>query len=128
MRIQPERLKPILRVEFVFIACVICILLFTPHAWGQAPKKDTTKNKPDAPLEVHGTVEIGVRANDIDGDHPAKFEEARNVPNGFFIQKLKLNLDSADSPYSFRLWGTEIRERDQRNPTCIGLRTRSGLT
>nr|MBA2733230.1 MtrB/PioB family outer membrane beta-barrel protein [Acidobacteriota bacterium] len=117
MRIQPDRLKPILRVEFVFIACVISALLFTPHAWGQAPEKDKTQTPPDKTQtlpKLQGTVEIGGQIWDTQGGHPAKFEEVRDVPKGFFIQNLKLDFKSADSPYLFSLRGLEIRERDRR--------------
>ena len=43
MRIRPDRLKPILRVEFVFIACVISALLFTTHSLSQAPLYDVVQ-------------------------------------------------------------------------------------
>jgi hypothetical protein len=113
MRIQSERLKPILRVEFVFIACVISALLFTPHAWGQAPEKDKTKPKTDTP-KVKASIEVGGQVRDISGDHPAKFQETRDVPQGFFIQKLKLEYKPADSPYFLAMKGLEILQRDQR--------------
>ena len=114
MRIQPDRLKLILRVEFVFIAWVISALLFTPHVWGQASKKEKTKPKTKTPPKVHVTIEIGGPVREIDGSHPAKFQETRDVPKGFSIQKLTLDLNSADSPYFLALRGLEIRERDQR--------------
>ena len=114
MRIQPDRLKLILRVEFVFIACVISALLFTPHAWGQAPQKDKTKPKTKTPHKVHATIEIGGPVREIQGGHTAKFQETREVPKGFSIQKLRVDLNSADSPYFLALRGFEIRERDQR--------------
>lgn len=113
MRIQADRLKPILRVEFVFIACVISGLLFTPHAWGQAPEKDKTKPKTQPP-KVHATVEIGGQFRDVQGDYPAKFQETRDVPAGVVIQKLKLDFKPADSPYFFAMKGLEILQRDQR--------------
>src|SRR6267142_6062875 len=105
MRIQPDRLKPILRVEFVFIACVISVLLFTPHSMGQAPGKDTTKPKPQTSPKVQATIEVGGQFRDSSGDHPAKFQETRDVPQGFFIQKLKADWNSADSPYFLALRG-----------------------
>src|SRR5256886_2583847 len=114
MRIQPGRLKPILRVVFVFIAFVISALLFTPHVWGQASKKEKTKPKTKTPPKVHVTIEIGGPVREIDGSHTAKFQETRDVPKGFSIQKLRLDLNSADSPYFLALRGLEIRERDQR--------------
>src|SRR5438876_9036638 len=114
MRIQPDRLNLILRVEFVSIACVISALLFTPHAWGQAPQKDKTKAKTQTPHKVHATIEIGGPVREIQGGHAAKFQEVRDVPKGFSIQKLRLDLNSADSPYFLALRGLEIRERDQR--------------
>jgi len=110
MRIQPDKLKAILRVQFVFIVCAISTLVFTPHAWGQAPEKDETK--PDS--KVHATIEIGGQIREIQGGHTAKFEEVRDVPKGFFIQKLKLDFNSEGSPYFLALRGFEIRERDQR--------------
>src|SRR6267142_536935 len=112
MRIQPDRLKPILRVEFV-LACVISALLFTPHAWGQAPEKDKTKPKTETP-KVKASIEVGGQARDISGDHRAKFQETRDVPQGFFIQKLKLEYKPADSSYFLAMKGLEILQRDQR--------------
>jgi hypothetical protein len=114
MRIQRYRLKPILRVEFVFIACVISVLLFTFQVWGQAPDKDKPKRKPDTKSNIHATIDIGAELRNTSGSHPAKFQEVRDVPKGFFVQKLRLNYNSADSPYSFGLSGFEIRETDQR--------------
>src|SRR5215213_4633343 len=116
MRIQSDTLKPILHVRLVLIACAISALLFAPRAWGQTPEKDQTKT-PDVsgtPSEFKGTVEIGVQAREIQGGHPAKFEEVRDVPKGFFVQKMTLDFISADSPYSLSVRGFEIRERDQR--------------
>ena len=114
MRIQPDRLKPILRVEFVFIACVISALLFTPHARGQTPEKDEPKPKIQTATHVHATIEIAGPIREIQGGHTAKFEEVRDVPKGFSIQKLRLDFNPADSPYSLSMRGFEIRERDQR--------------
>jgi hypothetical protein len=113
MRIQPDRLKLILRVAFVFIACVISALLFTPHAWSQTPEEDKTKPKTETP-KVYATIEVGAQFRDISGDHPAKFQETRDVPEGFFIQKLRLDYDSADSPYFLSMKGLEIFELDRR--------------
>ncbi|HYR77973.1 MAG TPA: MtrB/PioB family outer membrane beta-barrel protein [Pyrinomonadaceae bacterium] len=113
MRIQPDRLKLILRAEFVFIACVISALLSTPHAWGQTPEKDKTKPKTETP-KVYATIEVGAQVRDVHGDHPAKFQEVRDVPKGFFIQKLRLDYNSADSPYFLSARGLEILQRDQR--------------
>ena len=114
MRIHPDRLNPILRVEFVFIACVISALLFTPHVQGQTQKKDNTKPKTQTRHKVHATIEIGGPIREIQGGHNAKFQETRDVPKGFSIQKLAMDFNSADSPYFLRMRGTEIRERDQR--------------
>ncbi|MBD0371403.1 MAG: MtrB/PioB family outer membrane beta-barrel protein, partial [Pyrinomonadaceae bacterium] len=112
MRIQPDRFKPLLRVEFVLIACVISALLYTPRTWGQTP--DTPPDTTQTPSKLQGTVEIGGQTRDTQGDHPAKFQEVRDVPKGFFIQKLRLDFNSADSPYFLRVRGFELRERDQR--------------
>lgn len=114
MRIQTDRLKPILHVVFVFSACVISALLFTPHAWGQEPEKDETKPKSQTPATVHASIEIGGQLRETQGGHSAKFQEVRDVPKDFFIQKLRLDFNSADSPYFLRMRGLEIHERDQR--------------
>ena len=115
MRIQSDRLKPILRVEFVFIACVISVLLFTPHVRGQAPdNKGETKKKTETPSKVTVTIEIGGQIRESRGIHAAKFQEVRDVPEGFFVQKLKLDFDSPDSPYFLKFRGREIRQSDQR--------------
>jgi hypothetical protein len=120
MRIQPDRLNPILRVVFVFIACMISALLLTPYVWGQAPDKDKKKPKKETPGTVKVTVEIGGQIREIRGRHTAKFQEVRDVPEGFFVQKLKLHFDSPDSPYFLELSGREIRQRDQRFTLNVG--------
>src|SRR5438445_13442140 len=97
MRIQPEKLKPILRVEFAFIAWVISALLFTPHAWGQAPQKDKTKPNTKTPHKVHATIEIGGPVRDIQGGHTAKLQETREVPKGFALHKLRVAPNSANA-------------------------------
>src|SRR5829696_10066210 len=102
MRNQPDTPKSILHIRLILIACAISALLFTPRAWGQAPGKDQTRPKPDVsetPSKFQGTVEIGGQVREIQGGHPAKFEEVRDVPEGFFVQKFKLDFKSADSPY-----------------------------
>lgn len=114
MRIQSDRLKLVLRGEFVFIACVLSALLFAPHAWGQAPEKDKAKPKKETPSKVTASIEVGGTLVDIEGDHPAKFQETRDVPIGFFIQKVRLDYDSPDSPYFLSARGFEILHRDQR--------------
>jgi len=109
MRVQPDKVRRILRVEF--FACLGSILLFTTQILGQTP--DKAKPKQSSP-NVQATVEVGVQAVDRVGDHDAKFEETRDVPAGFFIQKFNLNLNHADSRYFFTLRAFEILQDDQR--------------
>ncbi|HKG80933.1 MAG TPA: MtrB/PioB family outer membrane beta-barrel protein [Pyrinomonadaceae bacterium] len=59
-------------------------------------------------------VEFGGQLREVQGGHPAKFEEVRDVPKGFFVQRLQLDFNSANSPYSLAIRGYELRERDQR--------------
>ncbi|MGH9967244.1 MAG: MtrB/PioB family outer membrane beta-barrel protein [Pyrinomonadaceae bacterium] len=107
MRVQPDRLKPVLRASFATVACAMWALLFTPYACGQdKPQTETTK--------VEGTVEIGGQIRDVQGGHTAKFEEVRDVAKGLVIPKLRLSFDFGDSPYFLTVKGLEIRERDQR--------------
>jgi hypothetical protein len=80
---------------------------------GQTPDKDETKPKTQTP-NIHGTIEFGAQLRDTQGGHTAKFQEVRDVPKGIFIQNLKLDFNSADSPYWLAIRGYEIRERDQR--------------
>jgi len=118
MRMQTNRIRPIFCVGFVFIACVFSVLLSTAPVQAQTPDKPkpraTPKPKPKQPLTITGTVEIGAQLRDSQGAYTSKFEEVRDVPKGLFIQNLKLDLDSVDSPYFIRFRGLELRERDQR--------------
>jgi len=116
MRIQTDRLKPILRVQSVFIACAISALLFTPHAWSQTPEKDKAKsNTATSSRKIHGIIEVGGQAVAVQGGHTDKFEETRDVPKGFVIPKLRLEfVNSPDSPYFLGLKGFEVPETDQR--------------
>ena len=118
---RPDRLRPILRVEFAFIACLLSTFLFTPHAWGQTPPAKAPEiDKTTIPPRVKTTIEFGGQTRDTQGDHPAKFQEVRDVPKGFFVQNLKLDFNSADSPYFLSLRGFEIRQLDQRFTAEVG--------
>ena len=114
---QTDRLRRIriLCVGFVFIACVVPMLLSDPPTFGQTPEtpkpRATPKPTPKQPLGLSGTVEIGAQLRETQGAYDSKFEEARDVPKGLFIQNLKLNLDSVDSAYFVRFRGLELRER-----------------
>jgi Putative outer membrane beta-barrel porin, MtrB/PioB len=114
MRSQRNRLKLILRFKFAVIGCVISMLLFMPFSTCQAQERDKTKPQIDPPLNIHGTIEVGIPVREIEGGHPAKFQETREVPKGFSIQKLALEFNSANSPYFLSLTGTELHERDRR--------------
>lgn len=114
MSIQPERLKSILRVEFVFIAPLIAVLLITSNVWCQAPGKDESKPKNQTWKGLHGTIEMGVQFRELEGDHPAKFQETREVPKGGTMPKLRLDFNSAGSPHLLSVKGFELREDDQR--------------
>lgn len=109
MRIQPDINRRILRVEFA--ACLGLILLLTAQVVGQTSDKD--KPKATSP-NAQATVEVGAQVVDRAGDHDAKFEETRDVPTGFFIQKFTFNFNHADSPYSFRVKAFEILQDDER--------------
>jgi len=76
--------------------------------------KDDDKSKTQGPLNLRGIVEFGGQLREVQGGHPAKFEEVRDVPKGFFVQRLQLDFNSANSPYSLAIRGYELRERDQR--------------
>ncbi|MFN2501588.1 MAG: hypothetical protein ABR530_06215, partial [Pyrinomonadaceae bacterium] len=114
MRIQADRSRLILRVGSILVGCVICFLLMVPKAPAQTAAKRKAEPKPEIPLAAHGTIEVGVQARDTQGGHTAKFQELRDVPKGFFIRKLAVDIDSVDSPYSFKLRGFEIGQHDQR--------------
>ena len=118
MRIQIDRLKPMLRVEFVFIACLTSALLFTPQTMGQAPVKDDAKIETTPRIKV--TIEVGGQLRETEGSHPAKFQEVRDVPEGFFVHKLKLDYDNHDSPYFLKVRALEINQRDQRFTLDVG--------
>ena len=109
-----DKFKSNLRVTFTFISCAISLLVLSPNVLCQTSDKDETKPKTETPRRVHGTIEFGAQFTDRQGGHDAKFEEVRDVPKGIFIQNLRLNFNSAGSPYSFAIRGYELRERDQR--------------
>ena len=114
MRIKREILKSIPRVQFIVTTCIVLVLIITPHVCGQVSTKDDDKSKTQGPLNLRGIVEFGGQLREVQGGHPAKFEEVRDVPKGFFVQRLQLDFNSANSPYSLAIRGYELRERDQR--------------
>jgi hypothetical protein len=113
MIIRVNGLKRNLCVDFVFTACMVSVFLFPYQIWGQATEKTRTDSTTNSPLELSGTVEIGVQGFDIQGGHTAKFEEVRDVAKGFLVQKLKLNFGSPGSPYFLSLRGLELSETDR---------------
>src|SRR5829696_8635132 len=110
MGIQPVRITPLRRAGFTFTGGVITVLLLTPPVWGQAAEQV----KPKTPPKVRTTLVFDSQARDIVGTHPAKFQEVRDVPEGFSLEKLKLDFTSADSPRFLAFTGFEIGELDQR--------------
>ncbi|HEY2930951.1 MAG TPA: MtrB/PioB family outer membrane beta-barrel protein [Acidobacteriota bacterium] len=125
---QTDRPTPILRVDLAFLACVVSALMFT-HVWCQTQQNDTTQTqqknaeakKPPLLLQrIQASFEIGGQTRDTQGGHPAKFQEARDVPKGLYVQKLSLDFRSDDSPYFVSLRGFEIRELDQRFKVDVG--------
>jgi len=78
-----------------------------------APEKDKAKPKTET-AKVDTIIEVGGQVRDVSGDHPAKFKETRDVPQGFFIQKLKVNYNPVYSPYFLAAKGLEILQLDQR--------------
>jgi hypothetical protein len=111
-------LRRILRVE-VFV-CLLVVLFGWTQVLGQTPDKDKAKAQTENSSSFHGTVEVGAQVRDTTGDHPAKFQEVRDVPKGIFIQNLRLDFNRADSPYFLSLRGYELRERDQQVSASAG--------
>ena len=60
------------------------------------------------------SVELGAQLRNISGDHPAKFQETREVPKGLYVRNIDLKYQTLDSPSIFALKAREIRELDQR--------------
>src|SRR5262245_37072833 len=113
MRTQPDKLKSILSVKLT-LACLVSLFLFTFSAFAQTTDKDKPAATKKTPPKVHLTIELGGQIREVQGGHNAKFQELRDVVKGFTIPRLTLSLNSANSPYSLKFKGTEIRERDQR--------------
>jgi hypothetical protein len=78
-----------------------------------APEKVKAKLKTET-AKVDATIKNGGQVPGVSGDHPAKFRETRDVPQGFSIQKLKVNYNPANSQYFLAAKGLEILQRDQR--------------
>ena len=112
MRIRKDILKPILQMGL--LAAFVSLLLSATHVLGQTPDKDKSSPRTESPSNIHGTVEFGGQVREIQGGHNAKFEEVRDVPKGIFIKNLRLDFNSAGSPYILAVKGHELRERDQR--------------
>src|SRR6185295_12982722 len=113
MRLKRERLTSIANIQLAVALSAISLLL-APNVCGQATTKDDNKSKAEFPFNANGSVEFGGQLREVQGGHSSKFEEVRDVPKGFFIPALRLDFNSAESPYSLAIRGYEVRERDQR--------------
>jgi len=85
-----------------------------PDPQNKPDTKKKTAKKVSLSDSLKGTLEVGGDFRDVDGDRPGKFEENREVPKAFFIRKFNLTWANADSPYSLKLKGQELGERDER--------------
>lgn len=112
MRIELHSFKFNSRVQSALVSSALLTLVLATSVLGQTPDKN--KNKDNDKVRTSGTVQVGGRVVDVQGGHTAKFEEVRDVPEGIVIEKLRLDVDSANSPFFLSLKGYEVRERDQR--------------
>jgi MtrB/PioB family decaheme-associated outer membrane protein len=67
----------------------------------------------------HVFFEGGASTYHLSGDLPGKFQEHRDVPRGFFLRFLDLDLIDKESPWSAYLHALDVRERDQRIATEV---------
>ena len=80
----------------------------------EAQKKPEPKKRMGLFESLKGTLEFGGNFRSVKGDRPGKFEENREFPKAFFIRKFNLIWATPDSPYSVKLKGQELGERDER--------------
>jgi MtrB/PioB family decaheme-associated outer membrane protein len=80
-------------------------------------KTNKTTQGPDSrPIleQTKFTFEIGGQLTDVSGLRPSKFEEFRQVRDGFLFRRFKLAANPVDSPAFFRFIGRGPGELDQR--------------
>ena len=109
----------LLRVVLGSLALFTFALVLVPAGLGQQKpadkpaKKKPVKKRPVAKNGLEGSIEFGGQLRDITGDHPAKFQETREVPKGLYVRNIDLKYQTLDSPNIFSLKAREIRELDQ---------------
>ncbi len=110
-----------MRAVLSSLALFTVALVLVSDGWSQQPdkpkpaaKKKPVKKKPVPKNGLEGSIELGAQFRDISGDHPAKFQETREVPKGVYVRNIDLKYQTLDSPWIFDLEAKEIRERDQR--------------
>lgn len=84
---------------------------------GRAGESGTAQAQPDKPpslwRQFRFTTEIGGQFVDLSGERPSKFEEFRQVREGFLFRKFRLSSNPEGSPSFFRLIGQGPSERDE---------------
>ena len=74
-----------------------------------------------APLStVKWNIEFGGQAVDLDGEHPGKFTESRDVAKGFYVRTLRIDLSSAGSPAFAVVSATNVHQLDQNVRVAAG--------
>jgi hypothetical protein len=58
-------------------------------------------------------LDTGARNFDLSGDQPGRFVENRDVTKGFFLNGAGVRFESTESPYSFQLNASNLRELDE---------------
>ncbi|MBI1761892.1 MAG: MtrB/PioB family decaheme-associated outer membrane protein [Acidobacteria bacterium] len=82
-----------------------------------ASKTTATKQGPDSPglfKQMKYTFELGGQFTNVSGARPSKFEEFRQVRDGFLFRRLKVVANPEASPAFFRFIGRGPGELDQR--------------
>jgi MtrB/PioB family decaheme-associated outer membrane protein len=94
------------RTTLLVVAGFVLLALASGSAWAQTEFFG---------LKIDGSVELGGRAY-IDrptDKQSGKFEEYRDIPQGLFLEDLRLRLSTKDDRYLFEFKATEAGEDDQ---------------
>ena len=126
--------QTLISIAFIFGAILLLSLLSSNAVFAQTPTNPVSKdgtskeatadtgttqqpvpNKPEIfSKQFNFSFELGGQFTDVSGARPSKFEETKQVREGFLFRKFRISSNPAFSSSFFNLVGRNAGERDQR--------------
>jgi hypothetical protein len=125
---RKSRLVLTSRIAALVAVTVIGICLgsydgFCASPFQEKAEKDKTSNagKAASDYKVEGSLEVSLQFRDVRGDRVAKFQEYRDVPQGFVLDSARLSIRKENSPFYLDFSSRKAIYRDKEYSLDCGV-------